>query len=351
MAEEKKKENFFKNMLKSIKDFDKYEDFALETPGKAMKYLLKLVAVLCIILCLAYTYKTLNGVEKLYKELKEKAPEFSYKDGTLDASETKILEDYADTIGIVIIDTNVELEDINNTYSENINKYGSGFVFTKNNLVIYNPNIKEPIKYNYSDMLKTYNLTEFTKQDIVAQAESINIISISISIYVVMYIYLFMIYFISVMIDVLILTLLAYVISRCSRIKLKGAPAFGIAVHAITLPVILNLIYTVVNLLTNFEVKYFDIMYNTIACIYVIVAILMIKTDFINRQAELIKIAQEQMKVREELKKQEEEKKEETKKDNKKEEKPEKEKKDKKEKEEEQTDKPLGDATCRNNEQ
>lgn len=350
MAEEKKKENFFKNMLKSIKDFDKYEDFALETPGKAMKYLLKLVAILCIILCLAYTYKTLSGVEKLYKELKEKAPEFSYREGSLDASETKILEDYADTIGIVIIDTNIETENIDNTYSEDINKYGAGFVFTKNNLIIYNPNIKEPIKYNYSDMLKAYNLTEFTKQDIITQAEEINIISISISVYAIMYIYLFIMYFISIIIDVLILTLLAYVISRCSRIKLKGAPSFGIAVHAITLPVILNIIYTVVNLLIGFEVKYFDIMYNTIACIYVIVAILMIKTDFINRQAELIKIAQEQMKVREELKKEEKNKEEKKDTDNKKEE-PEKENKDKKEKKEEQTDKPLGDATCRNNEQ
>ena len=43
MPEETKKEGFFKKIIKSIKDFDKYEDFALEKPGAAIKYLLKII--------------------------------------------------------------------------------------------------------------------------------------------------------------------------------------------------------------------------------------------------------------------------------------------------------------------
>ena len=39
-----KKEGFFRAFIKSIKDFDKYEDFALESIGKTTVYLLKLIA-------------------------------------------------------------------------------------------------------------------------------------------------------------------------------------------------------------------------------------------------------------------------------------------------------------------
>ena len=40
--ENSKKTNFFKDMIKSIKDLDKYEDYALELPKNAFKYLFKL---------------------------------------------------------------------------------------------------------------------------------------------------------------------------------------------------------------------------------------------------------------------------------------------------------------------
>ena len=36
--ESNKKNNFFKSALKSIKDLDKYEDFAVEQPKLAFKY-------------------------------------------------------------------------------------------------------------------------------------------------------------------------------------------------------------------------------------------------------------------------------------------------------------------------
>ena len=43
MEESKKKINFFKQAYKSVKDLDKYEDFAAEQPKVAFKYLLKLI--------------------------------------------------------------------------------------------------------------------------------------------------------------------------------------------------------------------------------------------------------------------------------------------------------------------
>lgn len=323
--ETSKKTNFFKEVLKSIKDLDKYEDFAIELPKNAFKYLLKLVLIFCAIICVFYTYKIVQNVGGIYNNLKEVLPDFSYTQGTItiDTENPIVIEDYKDTFGKITIDEQGSLED----YEQD--KY-TGILLLKDKCIILSDSGIGQV-LNYSDIFNSYNISEFTKQDVVNYVESINIVSLYGSVYFVIFIYFFIIYFITIFMDVLLLAVLAYLVSRISKIRLKFSPSFGIAVHGITLPVILNLIYIIVNLFTGFEIKYFQLMYSTISYIYVIVAILMIKTDFIQRQMELIKIAQEQEKVKEEMKRKEEEEKEKQKKENKK---PEENKKDNKEKKE-----------------
>lgn len=324
--ESSKKTNFFKDALKSIKDLDKYEDYALELPKNAFKYLFKLVLIFCAIICVFYTYQIVQNMSDIYDNFKNILPNFSYTEGTLivDSEDPIIIEDYKDVLGKVIIDTNGTVE----KYEQDKE---AGILLLKDKCVILSNSSMGQVTYDYEELAKSYGVTEFTKQDIVDSIESMNIVSLYSSVYFVMFVYFFIIYFITIFMDVLLLSVLAYLVSRISRIKLKFAPSFGIAVHAITLPVILNLIYIIVNLFTGFEIKYFQLMYSTISYIYVIVAILMIKTDFIQRQMELIKLAQEQEKVREEMKQKEEAEKERQKEENKKPEEDNKEDKEKKE--------------------
>jgi len=309
LEENNKKTNFLKQALKSVKDLDKYEDFASEQPKVAFKYLLKLVLIFIIIVTAFYTYKIVDSLNNIYNDLKLAIPEFSYSNGKLSVTgeEPIILEKSEELLGKVIIDTNTA-ENWAEKYKEEINKSTVAVLILQDKVIMASNGTSGQVMYNYSDLTNEYGLTEFTKQDVINYVDNMNIVSIYSSVYLMIFVYLFIIYFISIFIDVLMLALLALVVSRLSRIRLKFAPSFNIAVHGITLPVILNLIYIVVNLLTGFTIKYFQFMYNTISYIYVIVAILMIKTDFINRQIELIKIAQEQEKVREELQKQKEEK-------------------------------------------
>lgn len=104
--------------------------------------------------------------------------------------------------------------------------------------------------------------------------------------------------------------------------------------------------YVILNLLTGINVKYFGLMYNLISYIYVIVAVLMIKTDFINRQIELMKLANEQEKVKAELEKEKEkEKKDKEEKENKPEKKEKKKEKKEKEKDEGQIDGTVNPST------
>lgn len=113
-------------------------------------------------------------------------------------------------------------------------------------------------------------------------------------------IYTFFIYFSLGIADILLISILGIIISRITRIKLKYKPIFIMSIYALTLPIILNCIYIIVNTLTGFTIDYFGIVYNVIAYIYIITAILIIKTDFIEQQRELIKIVQEQERIKKE---------------------------------------------------
>ena len=333
MAEEvKKKSNFFKDLIKSIKDLDKYEDFALEEPSKSFKYILKLILLLAIIVAVVNTYQGISNTKKIYVELKEILPDFSYSEGTLtvDSEEPIIIKNYEDTIGTIAIDTNADSDKIKK-YEEDRN---IDILFLSDRFTLLNIG---QVSYRYSDFLSSYDIKEFTKQEAVDYIDNLNIISLFTSIYVMLFIYIFILYFIKIIIDVLLLALIAYFISILARVKIKFAPAFNIAIHSITLPVLLNLIYIVVNVLTGFEIKYFNVMYYTISYIYVVVAILMIKTDFINRQMELMKIIQEQEKIKNETEEKQEDEEEEKKNDE--------EKEKKKDKNEEEEPKDLGTDT------
>ncbi len=304
MAEENKRMNFFKEFLKSIKDLDKYEDFALELPKKTFKYFIKLIVLFSIIVSIFYTIKIGSVMRNAYNNLKEKIPDFSYEDGIITTQEEPILiEDYKDSFGEIIIDTSIE-ENETNKYQAN----GSSIqiIFLKDKCIIKNNSLQQV--YRYLDLAESYNIEKFTKQSVIEHVEQINTIYLYFSICVTIFICIAITYFISILLDTLILSLLAYLVARISRIKFNFGTSFNVAVHSITLSVVLRLIYIIVNLMTGFTVKYFELMYSTISYIYVIVGILMIKTDFINRQMELIKLAQEQKKVKEELEKAKEEK-------------------------------------------
>lgn len=156
-----------------------------------------------------------------------------------------------------------------------------------------------------------------------------NLLYTNIAFFVTLLIYLFVVYLSSNLVDCVVLGAIGYLFARIMKLRLRYRATFNIGVHALTLPLILNLIYIIVNLFTGFEIRYFQWMYSTISYIYVVVAILMIKTEIINQRIQLIKLREIQAK---EAKDAEEIPKEEQKEENRKEEKKQSEKEDEKEK-------------------
>lgn len=84
MSEENiKKMNFFQRVITSIKDFDKYQIFAVEKLGVAIKYLVILVIIFSLIGAITFTIKFANYINGGIKYFEENVDEVSYKDGKL----------------------------------------------------------------------------------------------------------------------------------------------------------------------------------------------------------------------------------------------------------------------------
>lgn len=336
MADENtNKMNFFKRIITSIKDFDKYQIFALEKTSTAIKYLMLLMLIFSIVIAATFTYQFKLSIDDAVGYFNENIYEVNYKEETLSINEGKeiiILTD-KEILPIVIINTGAN-EEQQNKYIEEVSKYDSGIILLNDKIIYKNGILTQDIEYSYKYIANNYGITEFNKQAVIDVINDVNAVQLYYSFFIAAFIYMFIIYFTSTLLDALMLAILGYLVGRVIGIKIKFSASFNMGIYALTLPIILNLIYIVVNTFTGFYVKYFQWMYTTISYIYMIVAILIIKTDLISRQIELMKIVEEQEKVRKELeekqRKEEEEKNKEPK-DNKE---PEKEKKkDKKEKE------------------
>lgn len=210
---------------------------------------------------------------------------------------------------IIIINTNGE-SDLENEYKNKINKYENGIALLRDKVIYKNNMLSQNIEYSYEDILNSYDIQEFEKQDVLNFINSINGMGLYSGFVLFVAMYMFTIYFISTLIDALMLGVLGFILARIIGVKIKYKATFNMGIYALTLPIILNLIYIVINAFTGFTIRYFQWMYTTISYIYVIVAILIIKTDLINRQMELMKIIKEQEKVKKELEEREQKEKE-----------------------------------------
>lgn len=186
----------------------------------------------------------------------------------------------------------------------------------------------------YEDISKNQNINGLSKQQILDYTNSSTMILIYITFFVITVVFGLIAYSIQILLDIFLLSIIGLIMSKIAAVKLKYKEIFNMSIYALTLSIVLYLIYICVNITTGFTIKYFDLAYEIISYIYIITAILMIKSDLIKQQIEIGKIVEEQKKVREE-KKQEDNEEEKPKEDK-------EEKKEKKDKEEKEPEHPEG---------
>ncbi len=329
--EEKKEEykevkgmGFFKKVKYSIFNIEKYPEMATEGIGNTLSYIAKLVMILAVVLSVWTLYQTYQMINEGTSYLENEFPDFSYSDGTLtvDSEEAIIIEN--EQFGKIIVDTNTDSEETINQYLNQINEYGTGALVLKNRAVLKNITMIGEVSYNYQESFNSINLIEFSKQDVVNYVQNGEINSLYFSVFISLFIYSFAMYFINTLWYAIIIGIVGYFTMWMLKMKMRFVAVFNMAVYALTLSTILNILYLIINMLFNFTIEYFSIMYITVATIYLLAAIFILKTDLMKKQEEVMKIVEAQQIVKKELEEQEKEdkkEKEERKKEDKKEEK------------------------------
>ena len=298
------KMNFFKKLILSIKDLDKYDQLAIQPLRKGISYFVKLILLISIILSVMYTIQAYQ----LFSTTKEKIndiPDFEYKDGTLafkEKSDPILFEDVSNIVNCILIipDTNKEKTD---EYISRAKTYNSCLTLNKDKFSIAIKDNK--LDFSYKDLFEATNITSFNKEDVKKLVDNINIISLSIAFFLEITAYLFLWNLFAMALDVMITFLVSYITSKFARIKLKLTAMINIAIHSLSLPIILYMLYNIVNILTGFEISNFRVMYILVASIYAWISVLIIKADFIEKQIELAKVIKEQQNIRKEMDEQE----------------------------------------------
>lgn len=333
---EERKIGFFKRMFRAIKDFDEYKEYAIEKTGTSIKYFLKLMIFFSLIISIAMTIRFYSWMDEGLEYIKNNIVDFELKDGKLTVSQEEpiLIENENSPLNIILIDTRERTEEEKNEQIEKVKSYTSGMLLTEDQIMLKMPFTEQGQTeswYSY-DALGVENIT---KESLIASATTGSLIYISFIFYLGTVVYLFVMYAVLALLDVVLLAILGFIVSRILRIPLRFAPTWNVAVYALTLPILLNALYIFVNVLFGIEIKYFGVMYNAISYIYMITAILLIKSDIIKRNMEVTAIVEEQEKVKQELERKREE-------EEKRKQEEEKEKQKEKEKKEEKGDSPEG---------
>ncbi len=306
------KMGFFKKVWNSIVKIEKYPDMAAEGIGKACIYTCKLVLILAIVICLGIMFQTYQILQEGTKYLQNEFPEFSYKNGTLSVeTEGKITISEKDSyVGKTIIDTKIEDEQTINQYIKEIEESGDGLLILKNKVILKNASMAGTISYEYNEILGQMQISEFTKQNVIDYMNSTKVISLYVSVFITILIYSFMMYLLTTLTNAVFLSVFGYIATYFARIKMRFIAIFNMAVYALTLSTILDILYIAVNIFIDFNIEYFQVMYVSVAAIYLVAAIFILKSEFMKKQAELMKIAEAQEIVKKELEQKEQEDKE-----------------------------------------
>lgn len=314
----KEKIGFFRRAMIAIKDFDHYGIFASEKLSTAVKYLLIILLLFTIIIAAVFTYQFSTNIKQGIEYYHENIDTVSYNEGKVHINHGEVLEIQNDQamVPYILIATDINGEEISH-YQDKLNGYQSGILLLNNRIIYKNQLLSQNMEYHYEDIAKAYGINSFQKEDVDAFIQNTNQIPLYFGFFIMMFIYLYLVYLSSTFVDIMMLAVLGFIIARIAGMRVRFKASFQIGIYALTLPIILNLIYMIINVFTGFHIRYFSWMYTTISYIYVIVAILMIKTDFIHKQIELQKLIEEQEKVKQEMQRKEEEKKQEEEKQNK----------------------------------
>ena len=148
---------------------------------------------------------------------------------------------------------------------------------TKDKVIVANAN-KDNIKEEntYKDFFNKYfneNIEEFKKQDILNYVKEKQDSYDFITLYLESTLLYGLAYFIFFSVIIFIITLIIFVISKIMKKKYKILDIFCFTVYGFTLPVFINIIYSLICYFTKTEIPFFEWLFICVASIYSIRAV------------------------------------------------------------------------------
>ena len=326
---------FLTRVKKAIVNFEEYQNFSTEEIWIGVKYFIKLMIIFALVLTIVFTYRSYILLNDGINLFEEKFPDFRVENNELIVDyegDVFILEDENQYFAVIAASGKTQIEDIDfDTNHEMV------VIMLQDRIVIQSRVLTAVIgtpQITYEEGLQNrFDMDEITKQTVLETARQANWTGFYGMFFAIGFISHLSVYGVLTLVDVILISILGFLVNRMFRINLRYLPILNMSLHAITLPVILAMVYFSINMLTGFEIRFFRLAYDAIAYIYILTAIIMIKSDFTKKQMELIKIVEVQKEVKKQAAEEEE-----------KDEEPEKEETDKEELEEKKKKKDIPDA-------
>ena len=307
----------YKKYLYSIRKFERYPEMASEGVRRAIGYFAWIIFIFAIIMSIGLIIKMHISLKSGIEYLDNNFSEISYSEGILNLQPSTF--ENGSSYGNMIINTGELTEEQARQFEEQNTSNKLQIIWLKNRVIAKVGDAK--IDYYYKDIFDKFEMKEFDKAKLIGFLNNKLINPKTYLVYaLIIIIYTFIVYFITTFFDIFILSIFGMITSAISGIKLRYRAIFNMSIYAFTISITLQLIYLYINMFSDFNIKYFDLMYTTISFICLVAAIFMIKSDVIKQQLQLMKIIeikkQESADNEQEEKKQEEEKGEEDKKEN-----------------------------------
>lgn len=294
------KMGFFKRVKTAVVNFEGYQRFADEKSSKAVKYFFQIVLIFVIFASIAVIYPLINNIKNGVEYMKTDIPNFTVQDNKLTMESEEPVTVKNENVSLVIsLNPNLNKEDVNKFFEEN-NTYNNAALFIQDEFFIKIGTTTGTIAYDYKTLSEAIGIQELSKQAVIDYFDNSGYIKLFMAMFLFMLAYLYLTYIIVTILDVLILSILSFITVKLYRVKLDYKQCINISIYALTLPIILNTIYVLINAFTGFTIEYFQIMYNIISYIYIVAAILMIKADYNKTGSDVIKIVEEIKKNNEE---------------------------------------------------
>lgn len=301
---EKKKINFFKRLKIAIFNLDEYDVFIEEKLSVAIKYMLLIIIFSSIFLSIITTLGFSKELKKGLDYFKNEFPDFSFDGTTLRLPE--YVEGYDKDYDVKIIADSTENLDKTkiNEYINTSKEASTALIVLSDKIIYRNHDLQN--EYSYKYLNSAFNIKDSNKTKIIEEYNSLGGENLIITTgMIITSIVLIIENLIEIIAHTLLVAMIGIIVGRICGIAMKGSVAGSLAIYSLTVPVLCKVVYSIVYSYTNFEIKYFNVMYLMIAYVYIIAAILIIKTDLNKQSQEFMRIKSVEEQIKDEMKRKE----------------------------------------------